>query len=240
MNFYELRGPHYQSDQADDAANPLTELASLVMPGLTCSACGSTWAGNRKLYLPIPEEAIHLTLENRPLKTEEWLKVAESVRKDLNLAQDFLLMPGDRLGPPSYQFNRTKLRDFLHPFPGRILVNQAVLDVIQDAGFTGFASTRISAQWSKRIKGVLPEIPIYYALSALTSAWHFGVTLAGMTTCGSCGRFKPPILDWHSFDEKTWDGSNFFYLDSNYNRIVVTEQVCKTLSVHRFTNWICD
>lgn len=98
MNFYHLRSPDYQSDQASDAANPLTELASLIMPGLTCSACGSTWAGNRKLYLPIPKEAIHFTLENKPFKTEEWQKLAEAVRKNLNLAPDFLLMPGDRLG----------------------------------------------------------------------------------------------------------------------------------------------
>lgn len=240
MNFYELRGPDYQSDQASDAANPLTELDSLIMPGLTCSACGSTWAGNRKLYLSIPKEASHLTLENRPLKTEEWQRLAEAVRKELYLAPNFLLMPGDRLGAPHYQFNRTKLRDFLHPFPGRVLVNQPVLDVLQDAAFTGFAATRIDAEWSKRIKGALPEMPAYYALSALTSAWHIGVTLEGITTCGYCGRFKPPVMDWHSFDERTWDGSDFFLLDSNDNRIVVTERVCETLSVHRFTNWICD
>lgn len=240
MNFYALREPHYQSDQADAAANPLAELASLVMPGLTCAVCGSTWAGNRKLYLPIPTEALNLTLENRPFKTEEWQKLAEVVREALNLAPDFILMPGDRLGPPNYEFNRTKLRDFLHPFPGRVLVNQAVLDVLQGAGFTGFAATRISARWNKRIKGPLPEVPAYYALRAFTSAWHVGVSSESITTCGYCGRSKPPVLDWHSFDEETWDGSDFFYLDSNDNRIVVTERVCETLAAHRFTNWICD
>src|SRR4051812_37871341 len=100
MRFYHLTHPKYETDQAQTRANPVNSVDIVWMPGIVCDACGETWAGSRRLYIPITDPALRRELSGKPLPRAEWEQLAQRVRASAGLSENFYLEPGDRLGMP--------------------------------------------------------------------------------------------------------------------------------------------
>lgn len=241
MHFLELTHPFYQTDQADNAANPIRQVDTVTLPGIVCSACGSTWAGGRRLYVPLQDDMLRHRLRERggwPILDTEWRQLAREVLAATSLAADFMLMPGDQLEAPVFEVTRAKLRDFLHPFPGTLVVKEAVVEVLQQAGLTGFQPVRSQVRWGGRATNLPDAPPQLYVLRVTGMAWRVGMDKERITVCAECERFKP-VVGLIAVDEGHWDGSDLFHADLNPNIVLVTEKVCEVLTKHGFTNFTC-
>jgi hypothetical protein len=71
MTLYRLTYPDYERDGEYITANPIQPIHDLWLPGLICPACGETWAGSRRLYLPLPDPALQGRLSGKPLPERE-------------------------------------------------------------------------------------------------------------------------------------------------------------------------
>jgi hypothetical protein len=162
------------------------------MPGVHCSICGSTWAGNRKLYLHLPVSPLWSQMTGGVLDELEWETLADQVRDTAQLPNGFDIYPGDKLGIPTYEIRRPRLNDFTHPFPGTILVKSKVVEILTGAGVTGFKPVLVRHQFSSKVK--VAEDVALYALKIEGEAWHPGVNRQSIETCTHCGRTKPPAL----------------------------------------------
>jgi hypothetical protein len=238
MRFCELTHPRYRADQEQDAANPVRMLQTIVLPGMVCPSCGPV-TGSRHLYLPIPNAALCQRLRPGTLPQAEWMELAHEVRMAAGLPDDYVLKPGDVLGTPVAELLDFKVPDFLHIFPGKMIVRTAVLDALRRAGCGGFRPVRAEARWSPRLKPPLPELPELYALVVTGTAWRAGIDREDILADRCCGRTKFPHPEWLVVDESRWDRSDFFNVDENPNIVLVTERVCETLQLHRFTNYTC-
>lgn len=242
MNFYRLGHPKYKTDHAHTAANPARQIDQLAIPGIICSVCGSQWSGNRKLYIPVTDPSLRPLLQSGPLPEEQWLQVTQTIRSRLNLPHDFQFLPGNKLGTPVYELTRTRVFEFVHPFPATLLVKSAVVDALQAAGFTGYKTLQVEVHWAMRIKNKMLTmlehlaVPELYVLQVTGSAWHTGVNEDSVTFCRHCHRTKPPIVNIYTLDESQWASPDFMHVDLNPDKVIVTERVCDCLRAHNFTN----
>ena len=241
MQFFELTHPDYESDRAFDFANPVRIYRDTVMPGLICSVCadtqGGAWSGSRRLYLPITDALLKRRLNRWPLPETEWKVLAQAVREHVGLTDDFVLEPGDILGAPRATLLRTELPDFIYGYPGEIIVNEAVVEALRDAGLTGFEIMHIETHWGAKVKESVSELPQLSILVIAGHVWREDVTLETVTACKQCGRRVFP--DWRPITEAAWTHTDFFNIDLNPNMVVVTECVCEVLARHHFTNYRC-
>lgn len=237
MTFFDLTHPHYETDYAEELANPIQIVEDVRLPGLICSKCGETWAGDRRLYFPIEDAHLLQRLSGPPLPELEWSKLVADVRANLGLPADFALMPGDILGVPTAELMHNEIPDLVHPFPGQIVVRSAVVDTLRRAEVTGWRPVRLNVRWSKRIRQPGIEPPELYELLVTDHMWREGVDQASITVCEHCGRTIFPA--WRPITESRWDGSDFFNVDNNPNMVFVTERVCILLEKEKFTNWVC-
>jgi hypothetical protein len=239
MIFSKLTHPYYVTDQAESAANPIQPVRAIWLPGIICDECGSTWAGSRRLYLPIADTTLWRRLRGAPLPKDEWEELADTVHTTVGLPYDFDLKPGDVLGSPVAELLSSDIPDFLHPFPGQLIVRASVVDVLRDAELTGFQPVRVEARWGNRVSPHPAEAPVLYELVVTGSAWRVGSDRYYITACKHCGRAVFPNPDWLIVDEDRWDKSDFFHVDDNPNIVLVTERVCAVLAQYRFTNYAC-
>jgi hypothetical protein len=239
MQFYEFTHPAYGTDRAQQMANPLQTVDEVWLPGLICSVCGETWAGSRRLYLPVIEPNLLRRLGGLPLPEVEWRDLAQAVRKHVNLPEDFLLMPGDALGTPTIELLSTSISDFMHPFSGQIIARGSVINVLQRERLTGFNAIQVHAYWSSRIQKQNPSLqtPELYELLVTGHVWREGVDKEAITVCKHCGRTIFP--SWRPITESRWDGSDFFNVDMNPNMVFVTEKTCQVLAENQITNFAC-
>lgn len=236
MQFYRLTYPDYKTDQEFNLNNPIRMIRDIWLPGIICSKCGSTWAGNRRLYLSINDESLRGQLRGGPVPQSEWENLSHQVRVTVGLPDDYLLKPGDVLGKPIAELQHSKLPDFLHPFPGQLIVKSNVIETLQRAKLTGFHPIPVEVSWSKKVKKP-PELPNLYELMVTGSARRVDITEE--ITCQACGRRKFPRPEWLVVDEGQWDRSDFLYLDGNPNIVIVTDRVCSVLAEQQFTNYAC-
>lgn len=239
MRFYRLTHPYYQSDREENAANPVLPMRDVWLPGIICSACGSTWAGSRRLYLPVSDERLRRCLRGGPVPEPRWLELVAAVRRTADLPNDLKLMPGDVLGRPIAELLATELPDFIHPFPGQLIVTAEVLGTLQHARLTGLRPVLVESRWSKKIRRAPEIIPDLYELLVTGGAWRVGIDARAITVCQHCGRTVFPNPDHMVIDEQRWDGSDFFHVDQNPNIVLVSERVCEILADHHFANYVC-
>ncbi len=237
MQFFRLTHPDYKADQAHDKTNPVKISTGICLPGIICSECGQTWAGSRRLYLPVSDPSLRARLRPAPLREAEWMALAQDVRKALNLPEDFLLWPGDDLGTPIAELKSEKIYHFLHPFPGQLIVRVSVVDALTQAGLTGFRPLRLQVRWSAKKREQSADPPILYELVITGAAWRMESNLERITVCKHCGRTEFPR--WTPIDESRWDGSDLFNIDQNPNMVFVTERACELFAEHHFTNYVC-
>ena len=238
VDFYRLTSPKYKSNSAEEQANLIAFKIDMSLPGRGCPFCGP-WAGSRRLYLPVHDAKLQrkLRTDGWPLPDDEWLELARAVHKHLNLKDDFPLLPGDDLGTPVVDVYSSTLNDFLHPFPGVLVVKPSTLHILEEEGFTGFRPIKLNTHWSKRLRHLFEEPPELYELLVTGQAWREGNDKESLILCQHCGRMDFP--KWTPVDESRWDGSDFFNVDCNPNIVLVTKRVCKTLSQHNVTNYRC-
>ncbi len=239
MRFYRLARPKYGSYQEQAQANPLRPIQDMYLPGVICDLCGKTWAGNRRTYLPVGDPELREQLRGRPIPWRNWVMLAEAVRRDVGLAEDAELRPGDVLGTPIAELRTGALSDFSHPFPGHIVVNRRVAEALVDAGMTGFHTVPVDIR-AEPGAHVPQELPALYELIVHGTAWREGVDLDRITDCLHCHRHIFPPPHDAAVDVSRWDGSDFFHVDLNSNIVLVTPRVCELFAERGFGNYACE
>lgn len=236
--FFKFTYPAYETDYEHDRANPAQVIKEVSLPGQICPVCG-VWSGSRRIYLTITDTKLCDQLSVGPLPLPQWIELAEKVRVATGLPKDFELKPGDVLGNPKIVLQHIDVPDFLHLFPGQIIVKGVVLESLQRINCSGFRAVRAEVHYSKDLELPLQEPPEIYELVVTGSAWREGMDKDKIVVCDVCGRTKFLYPEWLAVDQDTWDGSDFFHLDMNPNIVIVTERVCAIFQEHRFTNYAC-
>src|SRR5689334_3382314 len=91
---FRMRAPLYRSYQDEQAANPIRVIPEIRLPGLKCPVCHQEWMGDRRLYLPIRNEALRKKLNKRGyLPERSWRELESLVRADTGLPEDTVLKP---------------------------------------------------------------------------------------------------------------------------------------------------
>lgn len=245
MEFCRLTHPRYRSDQAHSRANPIQMLTdSLYVPGMACPACanetGGAWASSGRVRVEVHMDSpLRSELKGISLPPEAWRDYAERLRRNLQVPSWMPIVPGAELGMPKAEVRQRDLLDFLHPFPGQIIVRARVVDALLAARLSGFQPIRVHTQWAKQLKVLDGEPPELYELFVTGSGWRSGITLEAITVCQRCGRTIFPASSQLVIDESRWDGSDFFHIDQNPNIVIVTARVREVLVRGQFTNWEC-
>jgi len=240
MLFFTLSHPCYETDFEYDVANPVRSIEDIWLPGMVCSECGMIWAGSRRLYLKLHDANLQRRLCGEPLPKAQWERLAHEAKAAIHLPDDFVLQLGDVLGTPAMELLAGEIPDFLHPFPGQLVVRARVVEILERQRFTGFRPVRVEVRRNEQMSISLTETPELYELVVTGSAWRPGSDLDHITACRYCGRTTFPDPGRLTVDTKRWDGSDFFHVDKNPNIVFVTERVCSVLTQHRFSNYACN
>lgn len=239
MQFYELTHPDYETDHDHAAANRIQMEQDVFLPGMICPACGP-WAGGRRLYLPVGDAGIRDQLGGKPVPPHQWTKLAQGVRAAARLSDSFLLGPGDILGTPRAELLSDTIPDFVHPFPGQLVVRDVVVTALKEARLTGFEPIRVEVRWSKGFIRPRPTaLPVLYELVVTGEAWRVDMDGSQIQLCEHCGRTGFPHPEWLVVDPSRWDGTDFLNVDRNPNIVLVTQRACTTLARAHFSNYQC-
>jgi hypothetical protein len=100
----------------------------------------------------------------------------------------------------------------------------------------------MEVHWAKEVTelSLLNSTPELYELMVMGRAWSESVEIYEKSRCQICGRPSDSFSDKTKINASYWDGSDFFQIDENPNRVLVTEKVCEILAENRFTNYICE
>jgi hypothetical protein len=215
MRFFKLTHPRYTEDKEAEQRNPVISTATHRIPGISCDICGP-WSSSRRLRVALPSEVA------------EFEGVSFLTVTDWRTARDRW---GAKLGPPSGTCTKAVTEDAVHPTPGEIWVMSHVGDALAAAGLTGvsFATVSLSPGCSE---GTLAELVVH------GTAWRRGSSEETLRLCAQCGRRGFPSPHQLQVDETRWDGSDFLFLDSNPNIVVVTERVAEVVASSGFRNLV--
>lgn len=245
MQFYRLTHPRYETTHAEETANPIRMITEFYyIPGVSCPACaeatGGGWASSDRVRVEVPTSpALRRTLMGTSLPLDQWQSFVTLLRRELAIPSWMPVTPGAQIGLPRAELLAPDVPDFLHPFPGQIIVRDSVVDALQRAELTGFVPVRVEVRWGKQVKYPPGEPPLLYELFVTGTAWRVGMDAERITACKECGRTIFPNPEWLVVDERRWDGSDFFHIDRNPNIVLVTERVCHLMAQCLFTNYAC-
>lgn len=139
----------------------------------------------------------------------------------------------------------SQLRDVIWTWDGQCLIQDRVLQMFREQGFTGFQVHPVSAKWKKRIHSDMPDIPTLWEL--IPVGW-------GGTAPEESGihRVPPPPdgpdeLRYSAFtdpsklmNEKQWDGSDFFILWPMPSYIHVTDRVAQFIRENKLKTAVLE
>jgi len=242
MRFYKLTHPDYATDRAADMANPIRMVNELYVPGITCSACGESWASSDRVRVSVPKTSdLRAYLTGKCLPESEWRAFAEKLRRELTIPSWMKVTPGAQIGLPTGELSTSQIPDMMHPFPGQIIAQNHVVQALEKEKLTGFFPVRVQVRWSERVMDRDRDAPApeLYELLVKGVAWRVGVDTNTITICPRCGRTVFANVAHFDIDTNRWDGSDFFHVDQNPNIILVTERVCMTLAEYNYTNYTC-
>jgi len=233
MRFYRFKYPEYETDMEYSRKNPVEWVSQFIIPSVTCPDCG-TWFGNRRLFLPVEDEAIKKLLKRPPypLPLEEWRSLTNRV--SLAMTSGYDPQPGDELGGPTVKITSAKVSDFIFPWRGGILVTEKARDAIIKSELMGcqFLKVELIDKRSKKSReNPLPSLYVLLVTGRIISPIKFDC-------CPICGKCKGVYL--MELCEENWDGNDFI-LDENYpNLVFVTERACAVIKQSGLTNYQCS
>jgi hypothetical protein len=239
--FFRLNHPKYDSEQMHKIANPASALKDIGLPGIICPSCG-TWAGSRRPYYPITSLDLRKNLQHGwPIPVNAWFKLVDQVRAELGEDSALTFWPGDKLGTPKVILEATNFPDFLVPFPGQLIVRPAVVEVFMKSKLTGFKAFPMEVHWAEEVTelDLLNSVPELYELMVTGRAWSKSVESYEESRCPICRRPADSSSDKTKIKASNWDGSDFFQIDENPNRVLVTTKISEILAENQFTNYIC-
>lgn len=237
MKFYRLVKFSYDTDREDDLYNPVRVHNNYWIPSIICEKC-STWSGSDKIFKPFTEEQLEPFLDGGFIEYEKWKKLSIEWAKKLEIDIS-CIQPGADLGFPTVELLSENYCDFIHYFPGRMLVTEKVVETIVSISATGVEFIKITPVWSKKSKCKDKPLPTLWILDVAGSAWRVGVTEEKMRVCDICPRTKF-LAKKMLIDEERWDGSDFFHLENNPNMVFVTEKIVNALEKAKLTNYSCE
>jgi hypothetical protein len=236
MNVYHLGKPRYESEESEELFNPIHAIRDYWLPGMICPRCGA-WAANRRPYLPVQSKQIREQLRQPlPVDRVKWLSLAQGVRDQLGLPVDFVLMPGDVLGPAKLEVTGPIIADVMHVFPGHIVVTAKVVSALESAKITGYAPIPLEqVTLEPHMKNSYSEL---FELRVTGRIWL--QEPAGKDICPVCGRLQRFDYNWFASDQLVWDGSDVFLFEGNPNMVLVTDTIRSLFSAHNFSNYACE
>lgn len=244
MKFYRLTVPDYPTDQAYKNANPICMMGDFYVPGILCSVCaeetGGCWASSGRIRVDIPQEShLRQNLTGRTLPVDEWRIFAKQLREELVIPSWIPITPGAHIGLPQGELSCSHVMDFLHPFPGQIIVREEVIDVLQQSQLTGFQPIPVKVTGSTEITHELSEVPHLYELLIMGKGWRVDIYEDNIVACDTCKRTIFPEREHTIIDDQRWDNTDFFTIDLNPNIVIVTERVYQVLKQANFSNYQC-
>ena len=232
MKFYELTYPDYESDAITQKHNPVRIYHEYVLPGINCQNCGAMWSGSQWIPLNFDANAIReCYYKNRMpyILDNEWYANVDAWSNKLSLEKN-KITPGLHVGMPVIELKCEDHDDFMR-YIGYFIIKEKVVEFLKDLGVTGVEFLPFNPIVNKKLRR---DIELWI-LKIDGHAWRVGATQDSITVCDSCGRTKPANVLW-VVDEDRWDGSDFFHIDMNPNKIFVTERVRNAIVEAEFTN----
>jgi hypothetical protein len=228
LRFFKLCAPDYPTDAIERAFNPVTAVAALRVPGVACPVCGP-WSSSRRLRVPIPRDVSEFQ-GIRFLPLDDWTQMRTRWADQLGVEASSI-EPGAEIGPPAGTCTASITEEAVHPSPGQIWLSQRVRLAFERASMrgVGFAAVHLDAGCS--------STPMY-ELTVEGRCWRVGSTQKSVTACDSCGRRSYLNPGSHDVDATRWDGSDFFFLDSNPNIVFVSERVAAVVAEVRVSNLV--
>ncbi len=241
MNFYIAKEP-----PAIDTYGRSLQLAGneIGLSGLKCDLCGQTWSwfGSRLHKKLSPDSKLH-SLVRGPLPTQDFALVANQIRKELSLPDDYPLLPGTNIGPVRLEVVRNEIPNFEWPGRSSWIITDQVAETLTQAGLTGWRPESVEiTKWRKwppsRVK------PLLYELFVTGSAGiaYTNPFFPAKSVCLLCGRVDygdTNDLDCYTatVHEQEWDGSDFCRFSGLcWGHLVVTERAKTAIETALLTN----
>ena len=234
MKFYRLTDYDYETDQAFSRHNPVRVIGNFSIPSLRCPNCIVFASCDRLLNLNLQNVDLQKYRVYQFLDLEEWFAKRPIWAQELGVEEKDI-WPATKIGPPLGEVRNVIKEDVVHPFPGVIWVKENIVKLLKSISVTGVEFVPVELQLKKGLKNSI-EIPQLWELYVRGKAWRKGVEPQSIIKCNLCGRTEFPHPDILAVDESRWDGSDFFNVDQNQNKIIVTEKVHDILVKNKVAN----
>jgi hypothetical protein len=229
MRFYNARYPRYADDIEHNEYNPVRMHETRHLPGVICRDC-LQWSSDDRLATTVPREVADRFSEVHFLDPEDWKAHSIQWARLLGV-ETSALTPGIELGAPRGLTTGLITQDIVHPFPGRLWINEKVRRVLETADLRGLMLNEVEIE-----RGTEHPVPRLWEIVALGRGRTKRYAEEPPEDCPICGRDlreTPPLMD---LDPAGWDGSDFIIVDENPNRLVVTHRVREVLEGIRASN----
>jgi hypothetical protein len=143
---------------------------------------------------------------------------------------------GGRISPLRVVLPDTEPADFVWTY-WECLVQETVLNVFHDAGFTGYEPSPVDVKFARSSRSVPKFWELRVRGSAGVASPESGYRI--LSVCPGCGLTDDTKIEDPTkvVDESKWDGSDFFHIVPLGSRIFVTDRVVQALSKTSLSGW---
>ncbi|MCW3098390.1 MAG: hypothetical protein JWL77_4008 [Chthonomonadaceae bacterium] len=219
--------------------SPLDPKPSFGLPGVTCDACGETWANMMgRIPKDLPDNHPLRSRRRWPVSVAELNLIRADVRQVLNLPLETPLLPGTNIGVLDLWTKSAKLAAFEWPAVHVLVVREDVVAFLQEHKIAGWEIAPVRVEGIRRVE----SIPTMYQLF-VTGTGGVPITdppIVQRSHCEVCGRTEYVGNNPSSFqlDLSQWDGSDIFRFAAPYQGyIFVTERLAEGFRDAGFKNY---
>ncbi len=143
---------------------------------------------------------------------------------------------GSRISPLRVVLPDTEPADFVWTY-WECLVQESVLRVFRDAGFTGYEPSPVHVRFAKSPRSLPKLWELRVRGSAGIASPESGYRI--LSVCPGCGLTDDTKIENPTkvVDESNWDGSDFFHVVPLGSRIFVTDRVVQALRKSPLRGW---
>lgn len=232
MNIFEIKSPRYKSDREERSCNPIEMSQKYFLPSMNCIECG-IWAGSDRIRKKFGEDALQEFGAFNYLSPLEWEQNKKLWAERLGLNAEELT-PGAELGMPVATLIAEQVPDFMHPFPGQLIVTSQVMRALLEMSISGLAFAQVEVSFAHDVPSNA-SLPEFYEFVVVGRAWRKGIEKRDITICETCGRITFSDAGFE-LDQERWDGAGVFNIDKNPNRIFCTSEVANCFVDQDFSN----